>query len=219
MSRSLTPLAGLARLMKTRAAGMTGLAFLLFVLAATPASASMMLSCYLARLSGPHPSGPPRDRGCTFQVAWVAPSPDPDPNEIVNRAFSCVVRAGDSSCSLIVEPREYGVPAEYILKSVGTAPLYSPDEEADGCVYSTYLHENLQGRYPLIFSPGDPPDASLAFPYSAANPIVGSASATNPFPIVLSPAPAPSLPDLPAGSSSTLRIVVLHYFDCANIVD
>jgi len=195
---------------------MTGVAFLLFVLVAAPASASMMLSCFLVRMPGPHPM--PHDRGCSFQVAWVAPN-NPDPNELVNRSFSCIVRAGDTSCSLTVEPREYGVPAEYVLKSVGTAPLYSPAEEADGCVYGTYLHENLQGRYPLVFSPGDPPDASHEFPYSEGNPILGTPTSSNPFPIVYSTDPMPALPYLPVADGPTLYIVALHYFDCANITD
>ena len=52
-----------------------------------------------------------------------------------------------------------------------------------------------------------------------ANPILGTASTTNPFPLVFSTDPMPALPYLPAMGGSPLNVVVLHYLNCANLTD
>jgi len=208
----------LARLAK--AASMTGLAFLLFVLAAAPASAAISIFCYVTYVN---PDGTTTttktDRGCNIQMAWApqnGPDPGPGPDVISSRAFSCSLPEGASSCHVTINPVEYGVPADYVLKSVVTGLLYSPFEESRGCIYGNYIHENLQGRYPLVFSPGDPPDASVAFPYAVMNPVLGTATASHPFPLIFNTDPMPALPPFRAGEGEPLNIVVLHYFDCSH---
>jgi hypothetical protein len=201
-----------------RLTGLAALVGLALSLVPAPASASMMLACYLGYLSFPIPNPSPghHDRGCTFALTFRDPI-NPAPSGLLTRAYSCHVASGASSCFLTIDPTASGVPATYNLVGADTSPLDSATEESDGCGYSGYEHgsASLVARYPLVFGGGDPPPGASVnpYPYAATDPMPARTGYSSPYPL----SGGVSVPTIPVGGSGLYTIVALHYFDCATL--
>ncbi|HEX3554566.1 MAG TPA: hypothetical protein VIA62_15190 [Thermoanaerobaculia bacterium] len=53
------------------------------------------------------------------------------------RTYACTIPAGQTSCSLTVDPQASGVPVSFTPQSAATSLLYSSIEADNGCVYDT----------------------------------------------------------------------------------
>lgn len=75
-------------------------------------------------------SATPRDRVCTAEIVFANGS-----GGTTSRDYGCKITAGNTSCSLAIDPSASGVPAGFLPATVVTAPLYSSTEETNGCTY------------------------------------------------------------------------------------
>jgi hypothetical protein len=86
------------------------------------------LDYYVSTQSGAI-SATPRNRTCPVKVIFS------NGFGTTSRTYSCVIPAGQTSCSMTVDPAASGVPGSFAATSAYTAYLYSATEEDAGCVY------------------------------------------------------------------------------------
>lgn len=86
------------------------------------------LDYYVSTVSGAL-SATPRDRVCPVKVTFSNGAGSTD------RTYACTILAGQTSCSVTVDPQASGVPTSFTPQSAYTALLRSSTEEDNGCVY------------------------------------------------------------------------------------
>ena len=74
-------------------------------------------------------SATPRDRVCPVKVIFSNGAGS------TGRTYACTVLAGQTSCSMTVNPQASGVPSSFTPQSAYTTFLHSSTEEDNGCVY------------------------------------------------------------------------------------
>lgn len=105
---------------------------LLLAVAGIAQAGSLPITCnldyYVSTVSGAL-SATPRDRVCPVKVTFSNGSGS------TGRTYSCTVLAGQTTCSVTVDPQASGVPTGWGPQSVYTSLLHSSTEENNGCVY------------------------------------------------------------------------------------